>query len=415
MKNDPSANAHSTNNTSPKRKRVVAMPQNHSLARRARIARKLPAFTHCLLALAAFSLLFCSCSRRDKGVQVTYGRSAGVDYKNSLNGTKAYRTMLQEKGFTVDRYSRFSPRLNKYSTVVWFPDNHEAPRESAIEFAETWLAEGWSRTLIYVGRDFDAESIYWDQLAESAKMPSEKIDYRRQGSRAYARANQNRVGYFYEPTLECDWFKIVDRSHAAVSELSGDFADDIDVEKAEMTVGRMLEPTTEVGYVVEVLLEANGEPFVYTIKQPHWSDSKIVVVNNASFLLNLPLVNHEHRKLAEVLAEETIVYDPVVFIEQAGGVKISSSEFDNPNRWSWVAKKPLRYIVPHLLFWTVLFCFVYFPIFGRPKHTQKKATTNFRDHVRALGRLLEQTNSRDTAHQWIEECKDRTSNRRSKN
>ena len=373
------------------------------------------AFKVTLVFAAASMLLFCSCTKTPQGPLTTYGRSSGVEYVTSLNGTKAYKTMLSNKGYDVDRYRRFSPRLNKYSTVIWFPDKHYAPREEAVEFVESWLADGRNRTVVYVGRDFDAEPIYWNQMAGQATTSAEKITCHRRSARAAARVeNEKNTFYWDTPKTECDWFTIVENPRRKVTELSGQYADKLESAKADMYMGYMLEPANKTGYDVEVLLKANGKPFIYSLSRPSWAESQILVINNGSFLLNLPLANHEHRELANILADK-FVADPVVFVEHQNNVEISSSEFDNPNRWSWVAKKPLRYIVPHLLFWTVLFCFVYFPIFGRPKRTAKKSTTNFRDHIRAMGKLLERTDSRGTAERWIEECRDRTSNKRSKN
>ena len=137
-------------------------------------------------------------------------------------------------------------------------------------------------------------------------------------------------------------------------------ADDIEVKKSNIEIGKILQPPKGKRYDVEVLLEANGQPFVYSLSRTQWNGGKIYIVNNASFLVNLQLVNHENRKLAEVVAYETVHREPILFIENYGRLPISNTDADNANRWSWITKAPLRYIVPHLLFWSMLFCFVYF-------------------------------------------------------
>ena len=369
-----------------------------------------------LTCFAVLILLFCSCTQEPEGPETGYGRSFGSDYATSVNGTKVLKSLLSEMGFqNIDRYRKFSPRLERYQTVVWMPDAQQAPSEASIDFAEQWLENGWNRTLIYVGRDYDAEAQYWQTLADSTTDPTTKVTYLRRKARAIASFESTKRSYLGSEAMECKWFEVKEGDRRPVTKLKGDLARSIDVTKTDMHLSRTLKPTPSDDYVFEVLLKANGKPFIYTFKRNSWNEGKIVFVNNPSFLLNLPLVNHEHRELAQSFLDETIEHDPILFVEHSGYTQISNSEFENPNRWSWVAKKPLRYIVPHLIFWTVLFCFVYFPIFGRPKHTKKKATTNFRDHIKALGSLLERTDSRQTAKSWIEECRNQTSNKRSKN
>src|SRR5690606_2864032 len=48
----------------------------------------------------------------------------------------------------------------------------------------------------------------------------------------------------------------------------------------------------------ESLLYSGDLTLVSRVTEPYWDDSQILVVTNGSFLLNMALVNHEHRKLA---------------------------------------------------------------------------------------------------------------------
>ena len=52
----------------------------------------------------------------------------------------------------------------------------------------------------------------------------------------------------------------------------------------------------------EALLATEDDVDIVTrVTRRSWHGGQIVVVANGSFLLNLPLVNHEHRKLADKL------------------------------------------------------------------------------------------------------------------
>jgi hypothetical protein len=45
-------------------------------------------------------------------------------------------------------------------------------------------------------------------------------------------------------------------------------------------------------------------------------------------------------------------------------------------------------MVPHFLVWGVLFCFTFYPIFGRPRTTYNDRFRSIGDHVAASARLL---------------------------
>jgi hypothetical protein len=135
------------------------------------------------------------------------------------------------------------------------------------------------------------------------------------------------------------------------------------------------------------------------IGRQEWDDSQLIVVANGSFLLNYPLINHEHRKLAGRLIEA--VGPPgqtVVFLESsAGGPEILDQDptvglplgLDIFNIW------PTNWILIHLSIAGIIFCFARFPIFGRPLEPRVESVSDFDKHITALGELL--ARSRDTS------------------
>ena len=85
-----------------------------------------------------------------------YGESRGHSGKQSVNGTAALVDMFEQAGCKVRRWSRMSPRLQSADVIVWIPDSFSAPSVAHRRFVDEWLQDDAGRTLIYVGRDFDA-------------------------------------------------------------------------------------------------------------------------------------------------------------------------------------------------------------------------------------------------------------------
>jgi hypothetical protein len=121
-------------------------------------------------------------------------------------------------------------------------------------------------------------------------------------------------------------------------------------------------------------------------------------VANGSFLLNLPLVNHEHRKLAGQLIEEVgppqqnVVFlesrwrDPPI-LEEEPSTKLPTG-MEIFHEW------PANWILLQLSIVGILFCFWRFPIFGRPLTPRPEAISDFGKHIQALGELLQQSQDR---------------------
>jgi hypothetical protein len=156
----------------------------------------------------------------------------------------------------------------------------------------------------------------------------------------------------------------------------------------------------------EVLLAGDGVPLVFRVSNEvsadyQWRGQRIVI-NNGSFLLNYPLVNHEHRKLAAKLIEACGKTDQkVAFIESgAGGPKIVDKETTGgmPTALELLKVWPLNAILLHVAVLGLVLCLSRSPIFGRPRELPADSTSDFGKHVAALGKLLAQTKDRNYAH-----------------
>jgi hypothetical protein len=137
-----------------------------------------------------------------------------------------------------------------------------------------------------------------------------------------------------------------------------------------------------------VLLDSEVGPIVSRGVPPYADGSQIILVENGSFLLNLALINHEHRMLAGELVAAAGESGSVVFLESGpGGPPIDPPPTDS-SLWTLFEGWPLGAILLQLGIAGIIFCFARWPIFGRPKQPISSATTDFSYHVAAVGELL---------------------------
>src|SRR5690606_4587157 len=92
------------------------------------------------------------------------------------------------------------------------------------------------------------------------------------------------------------------------------------------------------------------------VTRSHWHESQVIVIQNGSWLLNYPLVNREHRKLAGRLIAECGAAGTVAFLEtgpeDARIARGAKSPF-----WELLKLPPLGTILMHLMILGLLYCF----------------------------------------------------------
>jgi hypothetical protein len=128
--------------------------------------------------------------------------------------------------------------------------------------------------------------------------------------------------------------------------------------------------------------------------------NQLIVITNGSFLLNLQLVNHEHRKLAAHLIDELPESARVVFLESGpGGPPIRDAEPAPrpPNGLEVFAIWPLGAVLLHVAALGLVFCFAKLPIFGVPRDPREVSLSDFGKHISAFGELLHLTRDRSYA------------------
>ena len=353
-------------------------------------------------------LVLAGCGRNDH-LPTEYGKVIGEQGGISVNGTSVLYEMFRQKGFRTKRFRKISPRLKRFATIIWFPDNYQCPSQEAVAELQAWLDAGHSRTLIYVGRDFDAQIGYFEQLLKVAESADREELNRNLAEAKLSQDSRIRSYVGNEKTQSCDWFRIERVPTRNVNAVSGILAADTDQKSARLEFSTILKPADEIvadpNRTISPLLTVDSVDFVYSVAAQNDDSirSQLIVVNNGSFLLNYGLVNRQNRLLAGALIDQCQSAD-VAFLESGPtGVEISTEDTVNRNSWAWIAKPPLRYIVPHFLLWGVLFCFVFFPIFGRPRNLKPEDNVSFRHHISAMGKLLQKSRQPEQALEKVRE------------
>jgi len=364
----------------------------------------------CRVACACALLVTLTGCREPDELEVTYGRQRGKGAA-SVNGTSVLAGMFEEAGLRVSNWSHLAAALKEQDVIVWTPDDFDPPDSETREFFEQWFAEGTHKTLVYIGRDYDAAPAYWETMLAEAP-PSERLELMRRLAQATAFHDTERLSMPAEEASE--WFTARrDQPRRRVTQLTGPWSEGLDASRSDIRVrGLLCIPTEQElesswGEAVPTeyrrpdytpLLTGNEATLVSRITKPTWGEGQVLVVTNGSFLLNLPLVNHEHRKLAGRLIAACGPGERVAFLASGPGGPHVWESMDAPR----ASTAPEHVVL--LVQWCLLglaYCFCIFPIFGRPKTLPDTTPSEFVQHVDALGELLKRTRDEQYARSQI--------------
>src|SRR5262245_41681007 len=112
--------------------------------------------------LVALALFVCGCAAED--IETAYGHRGGLEGGQSVNGTAVLSDLFSAAGHRVETRHALSPSVQGADTIIWVPDSFQAPSDRVCDWLEEWLTDGDGRTLVYVGRDFDAAPLYWQKI-----------------------------------------------------------------------------------------------------------------------------------------------------------------------------------------------------------------------------------------------------------
>ncbi|MCH8150377.1 MAG: hypothetical protein IH987_20765, partial [Planctomycetes bacterium] len=233
------------------------------------------------------------------------------------------------------------------------------------------------RTLIYVGRDYDAAPAYWAQVAPTAPA-AKRTEVGVRAQKARASFTSDRVALPAKPE-DWGWFTMdgtmnTDAKGAPIKrlpkQLTGhpNWTAGVDATKLDIELYGQITPKSEDD--VEVLLASGADVLV---SRRGVGKSQRIVVANGSFLLNFPLVNHQHRKLAGSLIAEVGEEKAVYFLESSSTPPLKDEEEASPmpTLFDFLEVPPVSYVLLHLVFVALIFGYSRWPIFGVPREEKK--------------------------------------------
>ena len=363
--------------------------------------------TTVLLVLLSLAGVFVVCggiylaTRPADDIATAYGfrRSGGTTA--SVNGTAVLAKMFEQAGHRVYSRSMLTPKLRERADcIVWFPDNFQPPSQKTVEWFEEWLDEEPGRTLVYVGRDFDAAAHYWKTVKPTAPK-DQRVEIQSRLLEAKNDLDKKRAAA--APPQDCDWFTY-DNSlkHRKVRTLDdcSDWRENVDASKLEIELHGRMKPAPGA----RVVLGSQGDMLV-SLQPLGWG--QLIVVANGSFLLNLPLVNHEHRRLAgELIDQVGATSQSVVFLESSWrDPPIASSDMfgGGPSGFEIFAVWPTNWILLQAAVVGIIFCFWKVPIFGPPRRVKTETLSDFGRHIDAMGELLQLSGDEAFAHRRLQQ------------
>ncbi|MGQ9504211.1 MAG: DUF4350 domain-containing protein [Thermogutta sp.] len=333
-------------------------------------------------------------------VDETYGKMGGLGRK-SLNGTWVLAQMVRQAGHSVKRSGRLSAVVkNRADCIVWFSVESSVPHDSVIAWLEEWLRAKPGRLLIYVGRHFEAGPIYWkamsERFADHFDPMVREIIAERQTS------GEEKLNYLATQEGECPWFSLKPLPEVVRPkrlEMHPQWQVAIDPGGLEMELRSQMIPAEGA----EILLRAQQHVLVARLPR---GESQILLVNNGSFLLNMMLVNREHRKLAARLVQAigesgTPRAKEVYFLELPWGYQVvpRSNSLEEPSAYRFLTVYPLNLVLIHLFLLGVIFAMARFPRLGRGYEPDIVSRISFDAHLAAMARWLRR--SRD--YQFVQE------------
>lgn len=391
-----------------------------------------------------------------------YGAVKGNDSYRSVNGLAVHKKMWESTGAKCLTPQKLSPKLETMDTIVLVGTGYGPPGRAARDWLENWLGNEEGRTLVYFGRDFNANLYYRQKTLDQLDGQD-----RRRGEQALARAQMpeinGRIRQVPESTF-CRWFYL-DTTHVRreYSQFKGPWAKDLQGLSGTWPVGIALQPpgrrwrnaqpswlakggtattlkpasqidaTADQDGVVrrstwvfdeladkddwksefrdlassETLLSGeDGQPLVFRLTSKQFQQSQILLVANGAPFLNGSLVEPLHRKVGQKLIKACSPAQRVAILayNESGLLIMQSPEDDSRGAGlEMLTVWPLSAITMPAALLGIVICAVLFPILGRPQRLVRRNLTDFGLHIEALGQMLHESRDIEFARKSITE------------
>lgn len=385
---------------------------------------------------------------------VQFGAVTSPDVNRSANGLGVHRKMWELAGAKVLTPQKLSPRLDDLDVIVLVGQSYAPPGMAAREWLENWLGESPGRSVIYFGRDFDA-NLYYREATLNLIPKTERDRGEIALASAQANALKTRIATIPEGTF-CGWFYLdLSTPRQKCSRFSGPWASSLSGASGSWPVGitlqppeskwrsqkpswlakggTALQPANQIQFPFEdsdatiqrsvwsyneidtteawnaefrqlpdsqtLLASEEGQPLIFQLTNDRYEGSQILVIANGAPLLNASLVDPLHRKIGEQLIEACRPAKRVALLayDERGILIAQNREADSTAAGlEMLTVWPLSAITMPAALLAIIICAVLLPILGRPQTLRRRSTADFGLHIEALGRMLFE--ARDIAH-----------------
>lgn len=375
-----------------------------------------------------FALLFsslggCSCSptwneEMSRYVPVEY------PFDESINGISVFQSMCEKNRHTVLRNDAIRENaVKKVDVIIWFfkPDENKPPEKKTVDWFEIWLKDAPDRVLVIVPGSYSADWEYWNEVIPQISDPNDQAAARAELSIAESRRKSllqttsqpnDRFEALYDAersNYDTRWFRIKQLTDPVeANNLDGqtDWYDNIDSSDLKMVLYQGIVPTDKDHEIALSCFDSNGLEETIIAIQPV-RESRVIILNDASFLLNHSLINHQKRMLAQRLIDE---FGPkrkrILCLKMGSQLEIRGDAGDvETNPLSGVlglfGHWPIGVVLWHVVFLGIVICFWKWPIFGRAKNIPEISKAEFGTHIDAYAKILEETNDIQYANEQI--------------
>ena len=398
------------------------------------------------MVLGVIVLLLSGCQSQTSEV---YGESEGADAESSPSGMSIFRLMTEKRGHPTYTVRSLSPaNMERLETLVWCPDAFPNHQLETYQWLSEWFAKG-NKTLIYIGRDFSPTAAYWSEIAarerartdanvdwlkplEQSALANAQLDERSRAARktiitpwnqwVVPLGEMERVNEFsgaWASELEAQNTHVYCRSYpigfdesrlnAMKSELDWEPDPTTTVNKSseyervwqssdslQRTIAKDLDGT-RLSSFEELLATGDGRTLIAELNGGPLSSSTLFVVANNSFFSNYGLIRAPHRAIAATMIDG-LPMGGVGFLTGQADPQIRQDDSDERQRgFEMLTVWPLNVVTIHAAFLGVAAMIAAFPIFGRPSRTPKPSHSDFRQHIDAVGDMMQRSGDKEYA------------------
>ncbi|WP_435018697.1 DUF4350 domain-containing protein [Tundrisphaera sp. TA3] len=330
-------------------------------------------------------------------VDESFDRSGG----ESINGTSALVELFRQRGHEVRSKRSLNGTVEGWADVlVRFSHRPGPPDREEGDRLLDWADANPGRRIIYVPRDYDAGPEFWSAML-AAKAPDAKPEWIRQVERnrddARARAARS-PAKASDPADPEEWFSLLpDPGPPAVATaLEGEWAEGVDAAAAAIARHETFQ------LIGETPLLSDGEGRALAMTWTLDNDSAILVVANASFLLNGALINPARRPLALRVVDWAGDGPKRIAFLDGSNLLRDSEESGDFSVFHLLGIYPFNWIAAHLAVLGLLAALARAVRLGRPLPEPPSGIERPAAHPEALGGLLARTGRADVARDLLD-------------